>query len=497
MFVLFTLIYLTAELIITGNQFGVPLDDTWIHFRFAENFAHGHFFEYNIGEPTPGTTSPLWVVILSVPFLFSRSLIIPYSLLIGSLFFLFACFEVYKISLKLNFNPNYALLITLLTVMNGRLLWSSLSGMEITLFVWLTLLTARIHLSEIESNKINLYTGIILGFAALTRPETYLFGLLYYFATIILLRKSLKQNLLPLLLSFILFVIILSPYPLFSYSLTGKFVPNTFQGQQGAFRYLPDINFIDATWRLFFKDNFIVFILWIISTGYFIRSVFKKNIEQKFLLVNLWVTLFPVISAFLTPNWRHHGRYLIPLIPFINLASINILIKFIEHYRQRKPQLLKYRRKLIALTILLTIAGAGIFAEMIGKNTDNINDQQVTIAKWINQNLPNEQVIALNDIGAITFLTNKRIIDMEGLVTPEILKIRRMNLEDQDPNVMALLKKNNVNYLIIYPQWYEILMNKYSNGFTQVFSAKLDENTICGGIEMFVYKINWDRININ
>ena len=193
---------MAAEFIITGNQFGAPLDDTWIHFRFAENFAHGHFFEYNIGDPTPGTTSPLWVVILSIPFLISRSLIIPYSLLIGSLFFLFACFEVYKISLKLNFNPNYALLITLLTVMNGRLLWSSLSGMEITLFIWLTLLIARIHLSEIEKNKINIYTGIILGLAALTRPETYLFGLLYYFASIILLRKSLKQNLFPLIISF-------------------------------------------------------------------------------------------------------------------------------------------------------------------------------------------------------------------------------------------------------------------------------------------------------
>jgi hypothetical protein len=86
---------------------------------------------------------------------------------------------------------------------------------------------------------------------------------------------------------------------------------------------------------------------------------------------------------------------------------------------------------------------------------------------------------------------------MEGLVTPEVLKIRRMRLEDQDPNIMALLKKNNVNYLIIYPQWYEILMNKYSGGFTKVFSARLDKNTICGGIEMFVYKINWDRIKIN
>jgi hypothetical protein len=40
-------------------------------------------------------------------------------------------------------------------------------------------------------------------------------------------------------------------------------------------------------------------------------------------------------------------------------------------------------------------------------------------------------------------------------------------------------------------------MEHYSNAFEQVFSAKLEKNTICGGIEMFVYKINWNKINLN
>jgi hypothetical protein len=49
----------------------------------------------------------------------------------------------------------------------------------------------------------------------------------------------------------------------------------------------------------------------------------------------------------------------------------------------------------------------------------------------------------------------------------------------------------------VYPDWFEYMMEHYSNAFEQVYSAKLEKNTICGGIEMFVYKINWDKINLN
>jgi len=45
LYAVLTISYLFSEYVITGHQFGVPLDDSWIHFRFAENFAKAHFFE--------------------------------------------------------------------------------------------------------------------------------------------------------------------------------------------------------------------------------------------------------------------------------------------------------------------------------------------------------------------------------------------------------------------------------------------------------------------
>ena len=49
----------------TGGQVGFPLDDSWIHLQFARNVATGWGFSYNPGEPTPGSTAPLWTLLLA------------------------------------------------------------------------------------------------------------------------------------------------------------------------------------------------------------------------------------------------------------------------------------------------------------------------------------------------------------------------------------------------------------------------------------------------
>lgn len=40
-------------------------------------------------------------------------------------------------------------------------------------------------------------------------------------------------------------------------------------------------------------------------------------------------------------------------------------------------------------------------------------------------------------------------------------------------------------------------MDHSSGAFTQVHSQRLEKNTICGGIEMMVYKVDWDKIDLN
>jgi len=69
-------------------------------------------------------------------------------------------------------------------------------------------------------------------------------------------------------------------------------------------------------------------------------------------------------------------------------------------------------------------------------------------------------------------------------------------MKDQDRDLMMLLRNKGVHYIIIYPGWYESLMGMYGGIMEKVFSARLVNNTICGGIELFVYEINWEKFDI-
>jgi hypothetical protein len=62
--------------------------------------------------------------------------------------------------------------------------------------------------------------------------------------------------------------------------------------------------------------------------------------------------------------------------------------------------------------------------------------------------------------------------------------------------IFKLLKSKGVNYIIIYPDWFTYITDNYSDVLETVYSARLGKNTICGGIEKFVYKINWDKLKL-
>jgi arabinofuranosyltransferase len=484
---------------------GVPLDDTWIHFRYAENFANGHFIEYNINEPTPGTTSPLWVIILTLAFLLKIDPVY-YSLAAGSIFFLLACTEVYKICLRLNFEKLSALMTALLTLLSGRLIWSSLSGMEITLFCYLILLATRIHLDEYRNKKLSAVTGLLLGLASITRPEAVLLALIYYFVSFVLLKNEIKNN--PskpgftslnkrnFALSIVLFLLLVIPYPVFSYIHTGGVLPNTFRAQGGGLRFIPDIDFLRETGKLFFRDNLIIFLLWFATAIIFVNQLLKKRIEKEFLLINMWIILLPAISSVVGPNWRHHGRYLIPVIPFVIIASLRAAEKIYSYIKTKgSTKLPLIRNAFIVLIFLLTFVSTVVYARALGWNVENINDQQVKIAYWLKQNLPDEKALGLNDIGAIIYITKKRTVDMEGLITPEVFGFRKLSESQAAEEMLKLLRQNGVNYIVIYPEWFSYLVEKYSAALEKVHSVYLENNTICGGDEMFVYKIHWDRVN--
>ena len=92
------------------------------------------------GRPAtvPGSTSPLWVLLLAVAAVLGAPLWLA-AKVYGVLFLAVAAALAWRLALRLTGAPMAALVTGALTALDGRLLWAAPSGMEVTLFAALSL----------------------------------------------------------------------------------------------------------------------------------------------------------------------------------------------------------------------------------------------------------------------------------------------------------------------------------------------------------------------
>src|SRR5438093_2333742 len=168
------LFYLSSELAREG-RLGFPMDDPYIHFQFARNLAHGAGFSFNPGEPTPGATSPLWVLLLAggnwlgIP-------LEPLAIVLGVVSAAFAACMTFEVGLAAGLPLALAFLAGLALGSAGRFTWASLSGMETCLAAGLSLVLMRLGLSPRRSVAPWVAMGLVAGLCAEARPEMFLLG---------------------------------------------------------------------------------------------------------------------------------------------------------------------------------------------------------------------------------------------------------------------------------------------------------------------------------
>ena len=71
LYAVFSVVSLGIYLLWSINVFrvGFPLDDAWIHQTYARNLVNYREWSFVPGQPSAGSTSPLWTGILSIGYL--------------------------------------------------------------------------------------------------------------------------------------------------------------------------------------------------------------------------------------------------------------------------------------------------------------------------------------------------------------------------------------------------------------------------------------------
>ncbi|MEJ5240661.1 MAG: hypothetical protein WHS87_05640 [Anaerolineales bacterium] len=457
-------------------RLGFPLDDSWIHQTYARNLALRGEWSFLPGQPSAGSTSPLWTFLLSIGY---RLHLNPYfwTWLLGvlTLWAMGVLLESATRRLLSFYRPSFPW-VGILAVLEWRMVWMAASGME-TLLHALLLTLAAIFLLSATPRYLTL--GVIAGLTIWTRPD----GLLIvpFLALDALLRPapSLRERLRHLLNLSLGFAVLFGLYLLFHLLLEGQPWPNTFYAKQA--------EYLSWQQRPFFARLGAYLWEWIYGSTllllpgvlvFFIRLIRARNepyTRSMWLLLLWWIAFFTVYLLRLPPY--HHARYIMPLLPlFLLWGMAGMLIATrratLPWYRIFFPA---WRLSLGLVLVVYFFFGALAYAEEVGY----IEHQMVETARWVQANLPPQAVIAAHDIGALGYFDTHPLVDLAGLITPEVIPI----LNDEQA-LADYLNAQGVEYLILIQGLYPQL----EAGREIIYRGPQDGLTLVQNVPIVVYR---------
>jgi hypothetical protein len=459
---------------------GLPLDDGWIHLTLARNVATGGGFGINRGEPAAVSTAPLWsltlagLLALGVPGLAAAKAL-------GLACWAATGFVTRRLAGAIGLPPAYACGAGLAVVGLSRLVWGALSGMEVPLAALIVAAAAW----ATARDRPNLGAAG-LGLATLARPEAGLLAVLHVLGAISAGRwlDAFHRT--------ILATLVVAPAVLFNLVTGGRVVPISAAakvegGLLGRTEGLADawavagrqVTAFVADWgRLLLQDHLALPGLLVVGL------VVIRRGRLGWLAGGL--VLHPVAMALIAPyrppsfQTGRYAAHLLPLAIVVALAGFQRILGWLPGFRQR-----------VAACALLLFglawplpAGAKAYAWAV----ENINTMQVRLGHWVAAHTPPDALIAVNDIGALTYFGERRVIDLMGLATPEILPYRREGPEA----VLRDLGRRCPEYLVIFPAWFPEIAAR-ADLFRPVTEVTLAHNVVAGAATMTVYETVWHR----
>jgi hypothetical protein len=149
------------------GSLGFPLDDAWIHQTYARNLVRYGQFAYVPGQPSAGSTAPLWTLLLSVGYFLQLDFKI-WAYCLGFVFQTLTAWAAYRLASRLwPQQRRVALFAGLFCALEWHLVWAAFSGMETILFILFALLLMERYLAHASQISIGLLGGLL----TVTRPE--------------------------------------------------------------------------------------------------------------------------------------------------------------------------------------------------------------------------------------------------------------------------------------------------------------------------------------
>jgi hypothetical protein len=411
---------------------GFPLDDAWIHQVYGRNLAQNGRWEFTVGEPSAASTSPLFTVILAVGYKLGISYTV-WAHATGTLALAVTAILGSRLADRLAPNIKHLGLLTgVALIIAWHNLWAAASGMETMIFGAFTLVVVTLAWRELDNRSTaprdvalrGLLFGIVGGLTTLTRPEgIILLGLVGLAMLIVQPQGSFTRLLLWGAVALVSFFAVLAPYLIINLQITGGLMPDTAAAKRAG---------IPAQFALPYLTRVRQMVVALLGGAhtllvpgmsmYLIQLVRRRDRNALLYAVPLiWgVGLFFVYAGYL-PAPYHHGRYVMPAVPSLVITGMVGTAWLLQ--AGQKSLVGRVLTRALAISTALAFVYFGFVAGPMAYRTDVriIEEEMVTAAHWIAENLPPDDMIVLHDIGAVGYFSPRPILDVAGLITPDIV----------------------------------------------------------------------------
>ncbi len=451
---------------------GFPLDDAWIHQTYARNLALRGEWSFLPGQPSGGSTSPLWSALLAIGFWLGLAPYIwTFSLGMLALWGMAVLGESMVRRLVPAYRPRFPWVGAALAL-EWHLVWASASGMETLLFALLATATLVLVISGSQKH-FNL--GLLIGLSVWVRPDGVTLLGPAVLATL-LMQSSWSKRLRALVNLGMGFGSLFALYLLFNLMISGSPLPNTFYAKQAEYADTLKLPFLArfGNEALPVLEGMGV----VLSPGmvFTLVSALRRR-AWGVLAAAIWFVGFLALYAWRLPVTYQYGRYIMPAMPIFFLLGLAGLVEFTLVRGSRWRWVLSASWRLAAGGVLAAFWALG--ALHYARNVALIESEMVATAKWVSANVPPDALVAAHDIGALGYFGGHNLVDLAGLISPEVKPF----LRDED-RIAAYLDERGVTYLVTFPDWYPHL----TSGLSPVFTTGAPYAPALGESNMAVYR---------
>ena len=464
------LAYLAASR--AGGFIGFPLDDAWIHQTYARNLAQYGEFAFVPGQPSAGSTSPAWTVLLALGYWLGLDFRF-WTYLLGAALLALNAGLAYRA--VLGYWPGAraaAWAAGLFVATEWHLVWAAASGMETLLFSALVLLTC-----VLSPLRHGFWLGLCAGLSLLARPDGLLLLPLVLARAVFDPSRSIPSCMRVLAG----FALVCLPYLAFNQWLAGSPWPNTFYAKQAEYAVLRLAPF----WQRLAQVGVLPLVgaqaLLLPGLVWLAWNALRSRRWEAVLLPLGWVTVMVAAYAVRLPVTYQHGRYLIPVIPVLIAVGVGGLARILQlqsaHLFARVGS-----RAWLAATLVLASVFWLLGAQAYTRDVQIMETEMVAAARWVRANTSPDARVAAHDIGALGYYGQRDLLDLAGLISPAVIPFIR-----DEARLGEWLDMAGADYLMTFPGWYPKLVQKFQTGLKYQTGAPF--SPAAGGENMAIYSL--------